>query len=615
MIPLTQPWPAASSDAAAASSEIRVCHVMSADLWAGAEVQVATLASYLARLPSVRLTAVLLNEGQLARDLRKLDVDVAVVEESRHSAPNIVAFLARFFRTRRVDIVHTHRYKDTVLGTVAAKMVGVPHVVRTVHGLAEPMRGWDRVKFQTYDALDKAALRLCADRIIAVSNGMAETLRAAGHRRSAVIPIHNGIDLGKAARVRVGRNADEVRRELGIPPGTLVVGTAGRLSPVKAQADLLRAAQRILRKRQDARFLIVGDGPLRAELAALATQLGVDRACTFIGARQDIHELLAAMDIFVLPSLHEGIPMALLEAMALERPTVASAVGGIPEIVTDGVNGVLVPARNDRALAEACLALALDPARATRLGAAARRTVEARFSRDVNGEALMHAYRSVLAGSSSHGSRWTSGADLSAAALAWELTRGLVRMAWQRATRAIETGAERRRMNRVRRHPAALTIALRSAKAILIVCHGNIIRSPFAAQLVAHAVGNSGTIHIDSAGLGAMAGEPSHPIAVQQATARSIDLTGHAAAPLGPDTVAASDVIFVMDIPQLVTMRKRFPEARSKTFLLSCLAPDAPLEIRDPVDGDEACFHACFNQISRAVQPIVETLRGTPISA
>jgi L-malate glycosyltransferase len=610
MLPLAQPWPIAAS-ALPAGSEIRVCHVMSADLWAGAEVQVATAASYLARRPAIRLTAVLLNEGQLARELRSLGVEVAVVDESRHTPARIVAFLAKFFRSRRVDIIHTHRYKDTVLGTVAAKMAGVPHLIRTVHGLTEPMRGWDRAKFHAYDTLDRAALRYFADRIIAVSHGIAETLRSEGHRRSAIMPMHNGIDLGKT---RARRSADAVRRELGIASGTLLIGTAGRLSPVKAQADLLRAARQILRERDDARFVLIGDGPLRGELAVLARELGVHHACTFVGSRHDIHDLLAALDIFVLPSLHEGIPMALLEAMALERPVVASAVGGIPEIITDGVDGVLVPAQNNRALAETCLALGLDRDRARGLGVAARRTVEERFSHEANGEALMNAYRSVLADGSPRRSGRTSGADLSAPALAWELTSGLLRMAGRRAARAIETGAERRRMKRVRHHPAALTIALRSAKAVLIVCHGNIIRSPFAAQLMEQAIGTSRTIRIGSVGLAAVPGEPAHPTALQLATARSIDLSRHAATPIGPEMVAASDVIFVMDIPQLLTMRKRFPEARGKTFLLSCLACDARLEIRDPVDGDEACFHACFDHICRAVRPIVGTLRGMSAS-
>jgi protein-tyrosine-phosphatase len=390
---------------------------------------------------------------------------------------------------------------------------------------------------------------------------------------------------------------------------------------VKAHGDLLRAAQRILRTERDARFLIVGDGPLRGELAATAARLGVDRACSFPGSRADVHDLVAAMDIFVLPSLHEGIPMALLEAMALERPVVATAVGGVPEVVTDRVSGLLVAPRDDRALADACLALARNVPWARTLGAAARRTVTDRFSHQANGEALVGVYRSVMGRRATPSvaipgatPERTSGAELGAPALAWELATGLVRIAQRRAVRAIEGASERRRMNQVRQHPAPLTAALGSAGKILMVCHGNIIRSAFAARLVAQALADRPGLAVASAGLEAMAGRPAHPTALQLATTRSIDLSGHAASPVAAETVAESDVIFVMDIPQLVTITRRFPAARGKTFLLTCLAPDAPLEIGDPVDGDESRFQACFDHISQAARPIVGTLRATAIT-
>lgn len=582
---------------------------MSADLWAGAEVQVATTASYLVKRPEVVLTAVLFNEGRLARELRTLGVGVAVVDEHEHSASGILAFLIRFLKAHRVDILHTHRYKDTVLGAVAGKLAGVPHVVRTVHGLTEPMRGWDRMKFKAYDALDKMVLWHFADRVIPVSTGMAETLRDSGYRRSAVTPIHNGVDLG---RIRATRDRHEVRQSLGIASGALLVGTVGRLSPVKAHADLLRAARLILQEVRDARFLIVGDGPLERELRALAARLGLEDACLFAGRRDDTCDLVAAMDIFVLPSLHEGIPMALLEAMAIGTPVVATAVGGVPEVVTDRVSGVLVEPRDERALADACLELARDRHAAQALAACARRRVETRFSHEVNGDALVDAYRSIAAGPASER---TTAADVGPLRLSWDLTRGLLQIAGRRVGRAIDMRRERQRMIRIRHRPEVLTTALRSARRILMVCHGNIIRSPFAANLVAQALGDDAQVAISSGGLGAVPGNPPHPTALQIATTRRVDLSNHAASAVLPDAVATSDVIFVMDIPQLLTMHRRFPGARAKTFLLGCLAADAPLEIRDPVDGDESRFHACFDHIARAVHPIVGTLRDSAVSS
>jgi glycosyltransferase involved in cell wall biosynthesis/protein-tyrosine-phosphatase len=568
---------------------IRVCHVMTADLWAGAEVQLATTASYLVERSDVSLSAVLFNDGALAGELRRLGVDVTIVDEARHG---ILAFLTRFLGNREIDVVHTHRYKDTVLGAVAAKLAGVPHVIRTVHGLREPMTGWAHFRFRAYETLDKLVLRCCADRVVAVSERTAETLRDTGYGANLVTSIHNRIDLRK---VEATRTRHDVRKELGIDPQAVLIGTAGRLSAVKGHDTFLRAARLILEREPNARFVIAGGGPLEDDLAALASQLEVAHACRFLGPRADVYDLMSAMDIFVLPSRNEGMPMAILEAMALGTPVVASAVGGLPEVVRDRVTGVLVPPGDERALADACLELARDREWARRLGAQGRRVVEEQFSHDHNGRALIDVYVDA---------RRQSRTSISAMGLA----AGFTRKVFEYGVRKVRHGVERWQMNRIRRSPEALMRALQAGHRILVVCHGNIIRSPFAAFLIAQGLGEEPRVSIASAGLEAMPGRPPHPTALRTAAERRVDMSSHSASRLDPATVAASDVIFVMEIPQLLALRRRFPEARDKTFLLSCLAPETPLEIRDPVDGDESVFQACFDHITRAVRPVVGAL-------
>jgi protein-tyrosine-phosphatase len=194
-----------------------------------------------------------------------------------------------------------------------------------------------------------------------------------------------------------------------------------------------------------------------------------------------------------------------------------------------------------------------------------------------------------------------------------ELGRGFLASGWRRISHSTETAIERRRMKRIRRDPAVVTAALRSARRILIVCHGNAIRSPFAARMVAKGVAASSRVSVSSAGLAAVPGMPPHPTAVQIATARDVDLSSHAASAVSVEAVAASDAIFVMETDHLVTMRKRFPEARAKTFLLTCLAAEAPLEIQDPFARDESEFVACFDHISRAVRPIVRAISDAAV--
>jgi L-malate glycosyltransferase len=579
----------------AARRRLRICHVMSADLWAGAEVQVATAVSYLVERPDVEICAVLFNEGPLADELRRLGVPVTVIDERRNGSLRILVALTRWLRSRPVDVVHTHRCKDTVLGAVAAKLAGVRGVVRTVHGLREPLQGWAWLRYRIHEALDKWVLFCFADRIVAVSRRMAEGLEESGYRPGTVLRIHNGVDL---RRVRPRRDRDEVRRELDVDPGALLIGTVGRLSAVKDQALLLRAARRVLEKEPGARFVIVGDGPLRGDLETSAKQWGILGACRFVGARADVYDLLTAMDVFVLPSLHEGLPMALLEAMALGIPVVATAVGGVPEVVTHRTTGLLVRSNDEESLAEACLELGRDPHWSRALGARARRVVEESFSHEQSGRALAEAYRAVGEGRPPSGARHPTR----------KREQGLLARGARRLGAAAAGLPERRRMARVRRDPSELVAALLEAKRILILCHGNIIRSPFAARLLAQAAGAGERVSVRSAGIAARPGTRPPAWALLAAARLDVDLGGHVSSAVTPESVATSDVIFVMDIAQLVELRRRFPESRGKAYLLTSLAPRSERGVRDPVDGDESAFHACYAHISDCVRPIARLI-------
>jgi protein-tyrosine phosphatase len=174
--------------------------------------------------------------------------------------------------------------------------------------------------------------------------------------------------------------------------------------------------------------------------------------------------------------------------------------------------------------------------------------------------------------------------------------------------RRLAEAAARRAARRVRRRPARLRRALATANRVLILCHGNIIRSPFTERLMSRALGDAAGITIRSAGLGATPGTLSPVAPVLAAQTFAIDLREHCAAIATPEAVDAADVIFVMDVPQLAVMHRRFPSARSKTFLLASLAPDTPLEVRDPIMGGQAVCQNCFTHIQRAVRPLVDAL-------
>jgi glycosyltransferase involved in cell wall biosynthesis len=168
-------------------------------------------------------------------------------------------------------------------------------------------------------------------------------------------------------------SSNGVRQELGLPEDALVVGTVGSLTPKKDHHTLLRAAARAARSVPGLRVVVVGQGPLEDDLRAAAGDLGIGEAVLFTGHREDARRLLGAFDVFALPSLHEGLPISLLEAMARARPVVASRAGGMPEVVTDGRDGLLVPVGDAPALGDALVRLLRNPGLRERLGRAARR--------------------------------------------------------------------------------------------------------------------------------------------------------------------------------------------------------------------------------------------------
>lgn len=383
---------------------MRICHVAMGDLWAGAEVQLLALMTYLVRLPGFEYSVVLFNEGRLADELRKLPLSLAVIPEKQHGPLALSAGLARVFRRFRPDVVHTHKYKDSILASIVARCMGVPHVVRIVHGMPEPFQGLRNVKMSAYMIADRFVTRRLVDKVIAVSSEIEQALGRL-YDPDRLVRIHNGIDL---EAVRVTTQRGDKRKEWGVDDKAMLIGTVGRLVPVKGHAVLLEAFRILSQSHPNVILIFVGDGPLRVELEDEANRMGLGRTVIFSGHQEQSYDFINMMDVFVLPSLHEGIPMVLLEALALRRPVVASRAGGIPEVLTHSYSGVLVSPTNAEELATAIKSLINDPSKAAALGVAGRSQVESEFSADLMATRTAEVYRTlqtdVAQGGGSHGS-------------------------------------------------------------------------------------------------------------------------------------------------------------------------------------------------------------------
>ncbi len=248
--------------------------------------------------------------------------------------------LIRILRRERPNIVHTHTSKAGILGRWAAFFAGVPVIIHTPHG--HIFWGYfGRLKTRLFILLEIISA-LVTDRLIMLTEQeKKDHLRACIASEEKFTVVHSGVDLDCFKNVYI--DPLEMKRKLGIPEDALVVGTTGRLTPVKGQRYLIEAAGKIVDKRLDTIFVFLGDGKLLGELKNMTFRLGIEENVRFPGWRQDVAEVMSIFDIFLLPSLNEGLGRVLVEAMALGKPLVASNVGGIPDLVVDGKNGFLVP--------------------------------------------------------------------------------------------------------------------------------------------------------------------------------------------------------------------------------------------------------------------------------
>lgn len=367
--------------------------MISGDLWAGAEVQMYTVMMALRECPEFELSAIVLNEGTLAEKLRLAGINVAVSDEKRLRFSQIRSEVRVFLGRTRPLILHSHRYKENILAGMAKKKGDVKRLVQTVHGIGEPFKGIRQLKSQAYSMANIYFTIKYFDRVIAVSDDI--------HRKlvrylapDKVVTIHNAIDPNGSIP---GRDSELVRSEFGIGNDIPVIGSVGRMVPVKGFELFLAMAKAILTVRPEVKFMLVGDGPQRAELERKARELGITESVIFTGFRNDVTDLINCLDIFAMTSYHEGIPMALLEAMAMKKAVVSTAVGGIPEIIQDGVSGILVDSNDAGQLSAASLRLLANSDARLNLAEAARSRIEEEFSIISLRERVCRLYLGLLA--------------------------------------------------------------------------------------------------------------------------------------------------------------------------------------------------------------------------
>ncbi|HPT99042.1 MAG TPA: glycosyltransferase family 4 protein [Armatimonadota bacterium] len=337
-------------------------------------------------------------EGELETRARALGAKIRVVPELVRELDPVrdlraTAVLRRLIREGDYSVVHTHTSKAGVVGRLAARAARTPAIIHTPHGHV----------FHGYFGPWKTALfreteRFCArftDRLIMLTaNEQREHLELGIAPARKFVTIHSGVDFSRFEKA--GANGT-TRADLGLPEDATVIGCVARLVPIKGHEYLLRAMPPVLQRFPKARLLLVGDGPLTEPLRELARTLGIADRVVFAGLREDVPQLLRLMDLFALASLNEGMGRVLVEAGASRLPSVATRVSGIPDVIEEGVTGLLVDPASPEQMSEALMQLLEDPERARRMGEAAYRKVVPAFGVEAMVERIEAVYQEVLA--------------------------------------------------------------------------------------------------------------------------------------------------------------------------------------------------------------------------
>jgi glycosyltransferase involved in cell wall biosynthesis len=362
---------------------LKISHIISGDLWAGAEVMAYHLLKGLLKYEDLELSVILLNPGRLADEIHGLGIPVEVFDESKLNFLQLVSKIRKAIRERPPDIIHSHRYKENILAFLALWGKKSSRLISTRHGLPESNGAGVGLKANLISRANSYLLARRFHTVVAVSIEVKNLLmEKEGCLKEKVELIHNGIEV-----------PENIRRAKSKDP--FVIGSAGRFFLVKDYPLMVEIARMAASRTRHIVFKLAGDGPEKEPIFSLIKKYELENTFKLEGNVNDMGHFYDGLDLYLNTSLHEGIPMSVLEAMAYGLPIVAPRVGGFPEIIQDGVHGFLVENRNPTDFADRCFSLYEDDQLRSRMGMASRERVEKDFSIDRMASQYYKLYREV----------------------------------------------------------------------------------------------------------------------------------------------------------------------------------------------------------------------------
>jgi len=369
--------------------KINILHIYQNSKIGGVQQQLLSLLKAYSRERFNPIFCCLGPKEEIGKEIEETKIGFIPLNKLRYNrfSPGIVLELYRLMKKKQIHVVRTHRYRSNLYGRLAAFLAGVPVIIASVH---DNYRTDKRPKRRIMNRI----LSKITDKIVAVSENVKEDIiRYDSIDPSKIEVIPNGIDV---ERFNPEKNTTDIRKEFSLEEDDIVIGFIGRIVPAKGLEYLLNALPYLKEEFKSIKLLIVGEGSLVEELKERAKKNNILDNILFIGRRRDIPEILASINIFVMPSIAEGLPNALLEAMAMGKPIVTTEVGGIPEIVKNGFNGLLVPPRDTLSLSKAIKELISNDRLAAKLGQAARDLVHDNLSIKAIAQKWQSLYLSIL---------------------------------------------------------------------------------------------------------------------------------------------------------------------------------------------------------------------------
>ena len=369
-----------------------VLHIIATNFFGGPEKQIV---KHCASMDSQKWRMIVCSymEGKPKNELldraKRMELETYALNTASAYNPFVIWELYDLLKQIKPDVIVAHGYRPLI-----PYLLLKPFHKKPIIGYS---RGYtaENLKIKLYEKCHRVSLRF-SDLIIAVSEGHKRVLVNYGLTGDKIEVVHNAVSVDEQLRAEDPINRSSVCKLLGVPNDSAIVVSAGRLSPEKGHRFLIEAIGMLCRSSNNTHFIFCGDGPCQKDLEKRSKELGISDLCHFVGFRKDIKDIFQAMDFMVLPSLTEGLPNVILEAFACAKPVVAADVGGVPEIVEDGVNGILVPPGRSDLLAEAIKNCLIAPEKRRKMGEAGYQKVKSEFTFESQTKKLENIYYEVL---------------------------------------------------------------------------------------------------------------------------------------------------------------------------------------------------------------------------